>query len=291
MTATVSMPDSTPDSTPDRSSRLPTHLPRWIRIVGSIAIALHLMAVVAEPFRFFTQTNRQFASADIGPIRGWLAPYVEFAFLNHGYFFFAPNPGPSHLLRCEIQTAGDRAEPIARTLPDKQRDFPRLYYHRHFMLSEFYNNVAVPSDLLEAVKDDDALRREVARDLSIYKGLQRSIINHLHQQYPDAEIELRRSEHSMPSIYEYFDEKMQLDDERLYLDLSETLADEALPGEVLPSTAGAVNETGGAATQNGLSSDESPKETASPNAPITFRRPQSEEAPKDEPADGLGDGP
>ncbi len=31
--------------------------------------------------------------------------YMEALYLDHGYFFFAPNPGPSHLLRCDIRDA------------------------------------------------------------------------------------------------------------------------------------------------------------------------------------------
>ena len=30
-------------------------------------------------------------------------PYLEAAYLDHGYAFFAPDPGPSHLVRYELE--------------------------------------------------------------------------------------------------------------------------------------------------------------------------------------------
>ncbi len=62
-----------------------------------------------------------------------LEPYLDIAYLNHGYNFFAPDPGPSLLIRYRIETAdGQTREGI---FPDLQTQWPRLRYHRHFMLS------------------------------------------------------------------------------------------------------------------------------------------------------------
>lgn len=62
-------------------------------------------------------------------------PYLEAAYLNHGYKFFGPDPGPSHLIRYVVEMPdGERLE---QTFPDRTVHWPRLFYHRHFMLSEF----------------------------------------------------------------------------------------------------------------------------------------------------------
>ncbi len=68
-----------------------------VRIVLSVLVVLHLLAVLGEPMRMFTQ-GRQPSAPDAGLVRGTLGPYIDFVYLHHGYFFFAPNPGPSHLM-------------------------------------------------------------------------------------------------------------------------------------------------------------------------------------------------
>ncbi len=66
-------------------------------------------------------------------------------FLGHGYRFFAPNPGPSHLVRYEVEFADGRTE--SHRFPDTQEQWPRLLYHRHFMVAEQVNQLAsIPTD-------------------------------------------------------------------------------------------------------------------------------------------------
>lgn len=60
-------------------------------------------------------------------------PYNQMLFLNHGYHFFAPDPGPSTLISYMAPRPGDVA--AKGTFPDFTT-YPRLLYHRYFMLSE-----------------------------------------------------------------------------------------------------------------------------------------------------------
>ncbi len=60
-------------------------------------------------------------------------PYNEALFLNHGYHFFAPDPGPSTLIGWEIRRKGEA--PVVGRFPDVAIR-PRLLYHRYFMLAE-----------------------------------------------------------------------------------------------------------------------------------------------------------
>ena len=60
-------------------------------------------------------------------------PYNQALFLNHGYHFFAPDPGASTLISYEIPRPGDA--PIKGRFPDPAIS-PRLLYHRYFMLAE-----------------------------------------------------------------------------------------------------------------------------------------------------------
>jgi hypothetical protein len=60
-------------------------------------------------------------------------PYNEALFLNHGYHFFAPDPGPSTLIGWEIPRDGQA--PLVGRFPNVDIQ-PRLLYHRYFMLAE-----------------------------------------------------------------------------------------------------------------------------------------------------------
>lgn len=60
-------------------------------------------------------------------------PYNEALFLNHGYHYFAPDPGASTLVEWSIDRPGDI--PLKGRFPDPQTS-PRLLYHRYFMLAE-----------------------------------------------------------------------------------------------------------------------------------------------------------
>lgn len=101
-----------------------------VRALVSLLLLLHLAAVILPPM-----------SMEGSPLmsRGWrwMQPYIEAAYLNHGYHFFAPQPGPSHLIRYELELPdGSRKE---GTFPSRDDNWPRLLYHRHFMLTEFLN--------------------------------------------------------------------------------------------------------------------------------------------------------
>lgn len=65
--------------------------------------------------------------------------------MGHGYRFFAPNPGDSHLVQYKV-TKNDGTQ-IKGVFPDRENAWPRLLYHRWFMLSEtiFAEHAQTPS--------------------------------------------------------------------------------------------------------------------------------------------------
>lgn len=65
----------------------------------------------------------------------WLrcSGYLELFYLNHGYHFFAPDPGASTLLSYE--TIDQQGGVHWGRIPDRDLR-PRLRYHRHFLLTE-----------------------------------------------------------------------------------------------------------------------------------------------------------
>jgi hypothetical protein len=122
----------------------------------------------------------------------WLGvqPYVQTLFLNHGYHYFAPEPGPSTLL-AYVARREDGTEVNGR-IPNFDIK-PRLLYHRHFMLTEFYG--FVPSELEEAWT--------------------KSYARHICRKYHAAEVSLSRLRHYIPSMPEVV-EGATLDDPERY---------------------------------------------------------------------------
>jgi hypothetical protein len=61
--------------------------------------------------------------------------YLDALYLNQGHSFFAPEVGPGHVIYYELFDQSNQR--IADgTLPDKKEYWPRLRYHRHFMLAD-----------------------------------------------------------------------------------------------------------------------------------------------------------
>jgi len=96
-------------------------------VLLSFALAFHVFAVFISPA----------AMPPVSPLLldGYelALPYNEALFLNHGYHFFAPDPGASTLIAYTIPRQGDA--PLVGRIPSVSIK-PRLLYHRYFMLAE-----------------------------------------------------------------------------------------------------------------------------------------------------------
>ncbi len=95
----------------------------------SLGLLIYLFIVVMGPV-----TNPIYTEELTGPLGRVLAPAHQAMYLGHGYRFFAPDPGPSHMLVFRV-SRNDGSQVDAR-FPDKNVIWPRLMYHRWFMLSE-----------------------------------------------------------------------------------------------------------------------------------------------------------
>jgi hypothetical protein len=86
--------------------------------------------------------------------------YVQILFLNHGYHYFAPEPGNSTLVAYVLEMPDGGRE--TGKIPNRGI-WPRLLYHRHFMLTEFLSSSdgfapAVRTELVQA------MARELCRE-------------------------------------------------------------------------------------------------------------------------------
>jgi hypothetical protein len=110
---------------------------RWTKLLVSGLLAWHLVAVLLGPL---SVPDAMIPEA----LRPIFRPYQQAVFINNGYKFFAPDPGPSHLVRYDVEMAdGSHQHGV---FPDLGEHWPRLLYHRHFMLSEFIGNAPPPPD-------------------------------------------------------------------------------------------------------------------------------------------------
>lgn len=111
---------------------------RGKRAVASVAILLYLAVVFSGPATTVSSDLNQSLHRATGPAQ-------QLLFLGHGYRFFAPNPGPSHILQYEVGFS-DQTTTTGK-IPDTEVHWPRQLYHRWFMLSErlFEESTSLPS--------------------------------------------------------------------------------------------------------------------------------------------------
>jgi hypothetical protein len=172
---------------PEPSNAQPAPAPGWglpARIIVSALLAWHLIAVLLGPLNV---PDAMIPSA-LQPI---FLPYQQVVFINHGYKFFAPDPGPSHLVRYDVEMPDGthrRGE-----FPDLGEHFPRLLYHRHFMLSEFVGNAPPPPDW------DPQLPWAQQPLLPWQREYARSYGQHLLSTYGGRQVTLELREHRIPA--------------------------------------------------------------------------------------------
>jgi hypothetical protein len=93
----------------------------------NIWLVFHLVAIATSPAPMPPASPLLLDAAMVA------LPYNQAMFLNHGYHYFAPDPGASTLISYRIDQPND--VPIKGRFPDTAT-FPRLRYHRYFMLAE-----------------------------------------------------------------------------------------------------------------------------------------------------------
>ncbi len=105
--------------------------PLFNRVISS-ALLIYLSVLILGPL-----SNPVGSEHLTRPLAKTISPIHRVLFLGHGYRFFAPDPGPSHLVEFEITQ--DDGTTLRGRFPDRDdpaNSFPRLQYHRWFMLSE-----------------------------------------------------------------------------------------------------------------------------------------------------------
>jgi hypothetical protein len=102
-----------------------------LRIIVSIVIVWHFTAIFLAALCIPATSPLVRDMAQKPPMQ-W---YLDALYLNQGHSFFAPDVGPSHIVHYELFDQSNR--PIGEgDLPSRKDHWPRLRYHRHFMLAD-----------------------------------------------------------------------------------------------------------------------------------------------------------
>jgi hypothetical protein len=144
-----------------------TWSPRKKSLISAL-LMVHLLAIFSAPF-----AGPPAPSIFANELARFFRPYLQAGYLFHGYRFFAPNPGASHLI--EYEAILENGEITTGTFPDLKEHWPRLYYHRHFMISETLNSLeafspeaemAFRADQVDVERRIEAIEQEGNRDLA-----------------------------------------------------------------------------------------------------------------------------
>jgi hypothetical protein len=167
--------------------RLATH---W-RVILSLVLLVHLTAVFIAPMALPPSSQL------IQDIRKPFSDYLNVAYLDHGYRFFAPSPGPSHLVRYDLEMPS--GEHQTGTFPNLKEQWPRLIYHRHFMLSEKFFNWAAPELPADAPAE---IRQRWQTDRDVFLSIARSYAQHLMNVNDAQKVKLELVQHNLASPQE-----------------------------------------------------------------------------------------
>ena len=120
--------DAPPADPPPQIAPRPRRWSRCAWAAAHLLLGYHLLSLALGPARARPSSVTQ-QTLFVGS-----EAYLTALNLNYAYQFFAPDPGPSTLLKYE----GTRPDGtiVRGVIPDAEGHFPRLLYHRHFMLTE-----------------------------------------------------------------------------------------------------------------------------------------------------------
>ena len=127
------------------------------RAIASLVIVAYLGIVLLGPL------SNPIGSPNLTqPLANFVSPIHQALYHGHGYRFFGPDPSATH--RVVVKGVQQDGTGFEAAFPDRKQHWPRLLYHRWFMLSEtmFHEFSITPNQTAfqERLKNYD---REIAR--------------------------------------------------------------------------------------------------------------------------------
>jgi hypothetical protein len=157
-------------------------MPPLARRLVSLVIVLYLAGVIIAPLSGPPPAS-ELSQVILQPFR----PLLGALYLGHGYRFFAPNPGPGHSLRWTMSMPDGST--TSGSIPDAESDWPRLLYHRRFM---------VPEKIAPLVPPPDAPAEIQAQTRGEWLPLVKSVAGNLLRTHRGDRVTLELVEHYLP---------------------------------------------------------------------------------------------
>ena len=179
-----------------------------VRGIVSVFLAAHVAAVFIAPWSFPEPSSE--LAEDLGD---FCRPYLHLLGINNGYRFFAPDPGPSHLVQYRLHMWDGSIQEGRFT--DLEEHWPRQLYHRHLMIAETVSIATTgifPEPPLPS-EDPSAGRRHE----EVKKELIQPIAQQLMRQHDAEAVELWSIRHALPTREMVLDGAM-LTDPQSYLE-------------------------------------------------------------------------
>jgi hypothetical protein len=176
------------------------------RVLVSALLLFQVSAVLYGPLSF-----PQTVTTD--HLRWLFRPYTGMTYQGNSYKFFSPDPGPSHLIRYElVDDKGEKRSGIFPNLDDSE-EWPRLLYHRHFMLTEHLNMVGITApDANETAPPPEWTQAKLTPP---EQRIATSYADHLLHKYHGASVTLWLVRHAIPTPDQAI-KGMKLTDRSLY---------------------------------------------------------------------------
>jgi hypothetical protein len=115
------------------SPRRPGRPATFVRIALTIWILWHFTGVFLAALSIGVTSDLvlKVSQNPHGPMQ-W---YLDALYMNQGHSFFAPDVGPGHLIRYQLYDQSGK-EIEKGEFPSRKEHWPRLLYHRYFMLAD-----------------------------------------------------------------------------------------------------------------------------------------------------------
>ncbi len=131
----------------------------WVRMGVTVLVLWHLAVLFLSPLSVAPPTSELARRVAQSPLMRW---YSDPLYLNHGYNFFGPEPPMGgQLIRYEVYGDDDRIIKQGE-FPNLDQQWPRLWYHRHMMLTDQMAGAAVTGD---PQRDKQLMMQAYARHL------------------------------------------------------------------------------------------------------------------------------
>jgi hypothetical protein len=148
--------------------------PRWARRLVTVALGLHLAAMVAAALAQPPSSPLERAVADL------FAGYYQLIDQGYSYRYYSPEPPPTPVVEAELRFADGRA-PMTVRLPDRQAR-PRMLYQRQLALAnhlyvEFLQLRDVPPDLPPEARPVPRWAASYARHLGHVHGCDEAVLS------------------------------------------------------------------------------------------------------------------